>query len=348
MAITLPDARLESDDVLEALRLRALRGYDLGFAEADIAELLGVRRETVSRWVTAYRQGGLDAVPGCRPGRPVGSGRLLSDAQAEHIQRLLCTQQPDELGIPAPLWNRRAVRDLIRQEYGIDLAVRTVGSYLARWHFTSKVPNRHRRDRDPEDVDEWVEQTYPAIAQRAEAEGATVLWCDEVGVAADQCPTKGYAPAGEPATMGVPGPHIRASAVSAISNAGEVHFMTYTGTLTAAVFLVFLTRLERGTTGKVFLIADRHAAHTDAGVAAWLAAHRDRIEVFYLPPRSPELNPDEYLNNDLKGRVHDSGLPHTSAEVRSRIQQFLRRLLHLPEHVMSYFQHPAVQYATAM
>jgi transposase len=347
MAITLPDTRLESDEVIEALRLRALRAWERGTPETDIADVLGVRRETVSRWVTAYRSGGLDAVPGSRPGRPVGSGRLLSDDQAERLQQLLRTHQPEDLGIPAPLWNRRAVRDLIRREYAIDLAVRTVGSYLARWRFTAKVPTRHRRDRDPDEADEWVRETYPAIAERAEAEGATLLWCDEVGVAADAHPAKGYAPVGEPATMAVPGPHIRAGQVSAISNDGEVHFMTFTGTMTAAVFLTFLTRLLRGTVGKVFLIADRHPAHTDAEVDAWVAAHRERLELFFLPRRSPEVNPDEYLNNDLKGRVHESGLPSTSAEVRSHIQHFMRRLLNLPGHVRSYFQHPSVQYAAA-
>jgi transposase len=344
VAITLPDARLVSDEVLEALRLRALHGYELGFTEVDLADLLGVARETVSRWVSAYRQGGLDAVPGGRPGRPVGSGRSLSDEQGLRVQRLLRTHQPEELGIPAPWWTRRAVRDLIRKEYAIDLAVRTVGTYLARWGFTAKVPSRHRRDQDPDDVDEWVEETYPAIADRARAEGATILWCDEVGVAADRHPAKGYAPEGEPATMDVPGPHIRAHHVSAIGNEGEVYFMTYTTTMTAAVFVTFLARLERGTSGNVFLIADRHPAHTDPSVAAWVAAH-PRVELFFLPPRAPELNPDEYLNNDLKGHVHEQGLPHNTGEVRSHIQRFMRRLLNLPEIVMSYFQHPAVQYA---
>ena len=117
--------------------------------------------------------------------------------------------------------------------------------------------------------------------------------------------------------------------------------MTYTQTMTAALFLVFLGRLLRSTTGKVFLIVDRLRAHMTPAVQAWVAAHRDRIEVFYLPRYAPELNPDEYLNNDLKGQVNATGLPHDKGEVRSQIQEFMRRLLHLPEHVMSYFQHPS-------
>lgn len=345
MALSLPDARELSDEVLEALRLRALRGCQLGFTEVEIADLLGVARETVCRWWSVYADQGVSALPHRRTGRPLGSGRVLSDLQAEHIQRLLRTHQPEELGIAAPLWSRRAVADLIRREFDLCLAVRTVGRYLRRWGFTAKRPRRHARDQDPEEVRQWLEETYPAIERRASAEGAEIHWGDEVGVAADQHPAYGYAPKGEAATMDVPDSHIRANQISTITNSGVVRFMTYTRTMTAALFLVFLDRLLRSTTGKVFLIVDRLRAHMTPAVGEWLAAHRERIEVFYLPRYAPELNPDEYLNNDLKRQVNEAGLPHDKGEVRSRIQGFMRRLLHLPEHVMSYFCHPSVQYA---
>ena len=348
MAVSLPDARELSDEVLEAFRLRALHGCELGFTETEMAEVLGVRRETVCRWWSAYAQGGLGALPHERSGRPVGSGRALDDAQADRIQQLLRTRSPEQLGIAAPLWTRRAVADLIRQEFAIAVAVRTVGLYLARWGFTAKRPRRQARYQDPEDVRRWLEETYPAIAAQAARDGAEIHWGDEVGVAADQHPALGYAPAGEPATMGVPDPHVRANQISTITNTGAVRFMTYTRTMNAALFLVFLGRLLRSTPGKVFLIVDRLRAHMTPAVEAWVAAHRDRLEVFYLPSHAPELNADEYLNNDLKANVNAAGLPHNKGEVRSRIQGFMRRLLHLPEHVMSYFQHPAVQYAATL
>jgi transposase len=348
MAIPLPDARELSDAVLDALRLRALRGCELGLTEVQLADVLGVARETVCRWWSAYADHGVQALPHHRTGRPLGSGRALSDAQAEHLQHLLRTHQPEELGLAAPLWTRRAVRELIHKECNLFLAVRTVGRYLQRWGFTAKRPRRHARDQDPEEVRQWLEETYPAIAARAEREGAEIHWGDEVGVAADQQPALGYAPQGESATEDVPDRHIRASQISTITNGGVVRFMTFTKSMTAALFLVFLGRLLRSTTGKVFLIVDRLRAHMTPAVQAWVAAHADRIEVFYLPRYAPELNPDEYLNNDLKGQVNATGLPHNKGEVRSHIQEFMRRLLHLPEHVMNYFQHPSVQYAAAI
>src|SRR5947208_11171765 len=336
MAIELPDARKLPDEVLEALRLRALRGCEMGLPEVQVAEVLGVARETVCRWWGAYEGHGAQALPQRRSGRPVGSGRALTDTQATLVQRLLRTHQPEELGIAAPLWTRRAVGDLIRKEFNVELADRTVGHYLRRWDFTPKRPRRHARDQVPEEVQQWLAETYPAIEARAEREGAEIHWGDEVGVAADQQPARGYAPRGEPATQEVPDRHGRASQISTITNRGDVRFMTYTRTMDAALFIVFLGRLLRSTAGKVFLIVDRLRAHMTPAVQAWVAAHRDRLEVFYLPRYAPEVNPDEDLNNDLKGEVDAAGLPHDKGEVRSRIQGFMRPLPHLPDHVMSY------------
>ena len=120
--------------------------------------------------------------------------------------------------------------------------------------------------------------------------------------------------------------------------------MTYLGTLNAALFLTFLDRLLRNTTGKVFLIVDQLRAHKTPEVAA----HGDRLELLYLPRYAPELNADEYLNNDLKGKVNAAGLPNTKVELRSRIQEFMRKLLHLPQHVTNYLEHHSVQYAANM
>ena len=348
MSISLPDARQLSDEVLQELRLRALRGCELGYTEIEVAELLGLSRETISRWWTAYAEDGVQALPGERTGRPVGSGRTLNDGQAAWLRTILNEKSPEEVGIASPLWTRRAVADLIRKLYGIDMPVRTVGEYLRRWGYTAKVPRRHAKNQDPEEVRKWLEETYPAIEQRAAREGAEIHWCDETGAAADQQPRRGYAREGQPARIDVPDPHIRMNLISTISNEGSVHFMTYKETMTAALFITFLERLLGETTRKVFLIVDRLKAHEAKKVEAWTADHRDRIELFFLPRYAPERNPDEYLNNDLKGGINATGLPDGNEELRSRILGFMIKLLHLPQHIRSDFQHPCVQYASGI
>jgi transposase len=348
MAIELPDARGLSDEALQILRLRALRGIELGFSEVDLADLLGVCHETISRWWSAYRADGLLSLPGSRSGRPLGSGRFLSDAHAERIQALIDNNSPEQLGIPHALWTRRAVADLIRKEFNIALAERTVGQYLRRWGYTSKKPARHSKKQDPDEVEQWLQETYPAIEELAAQQNAEILWTDEVGVDADQHPGYGYARSGERATMEVPGPHIRVNQISAISNEGAVRFMTYKGSLNAAVFLVFLSKLIEGASRKIMLIADRLQAHKTPEVNGWVEEHKDKIEVFYLPGYSPERNPVEYLNDDMKGEVNKAGLPDNRGALHARILAFMNNLASVPRHVISYFLHPCVQYAAPL
>lgn len=345
MSIELPDARQLSDESLQTLRLRALRGIELGYSEVDLADLLGVCHETISRWWSAYTSAGTSALPGGRTGRPLGAGRFLSEGQAQHIQQCLDNQLPSALGIPHALWTRRAVRELIQKEFGIVLAERTVGQYLHRWGYTPKKPTRHARRQDPDEVEQWLQETYPAIEVQAFREHADILWTDEVGVAADHHPGTGYARRGERATMDVPKPHIRVNQISAISNAGTVQFMTYKGMLNGLIFLDFLKRLVAAAPRKILLIADGLQAHKTPEVQTWLWEHAGQIEVFYLPAYSPELNPVEYLNNDMKATVNEPGLPDNRGALKTRIEAFMSKLATVPSHVISYFLHPWAQYA---
>jgi transposase len=345
MAISLPDARELSDSVLEALRLRALRGRELGFSEEALADLLGVARETVSRWWSAYGQGGLDAIPHDRTGRPLGSGRTLSDQQAAQLQAILNEQMPQQRGIASPLWTRRAVADLIQQMFGIGMPVRTVGEYLKRWGYTPKKPQRHARYQDPEEIQEWLEKIYPAIEEFAAKEDAEILWCDETGVDSNDHVGCGYAPVGETPTIDVSSSPCRMNLISTISNEGDVRFMTYAQTMTATLFVTFLAKLIAGVTRKLYLIVDRHPTHEAGIVETWLEKHEQEIKMFYLPRRAPELNPVEYLNNDMKTGVNAEKLPDDKKELRSNIQRFMQSLAKLPEHVISYFSNPFIQYA---
>ena len=345
MTIHLPDARQLSDSILEALRLRALRGCELGYTHADLADLLGVTRETITRWWNAYKVGGLEGLPQDRSGRPVGSGALLDEQQAARIQQLIDDHTPEELGITAPLWTRRAVRDLIAKQFDIHLATRTVGDYLARWGYTAKRPTRRSKLQDPDEVQDWVENTYPEIETQAEEEDAKILWADETGVEGDEHAHYGYSRQGEPAIMEVPRPHLRVNVIITLGNDGELHYKTYDRMMTGAFFIEYLQELIATTDQKILLIVDRLPSHKSKAVEDWLAAHKEQIEVYYLPPYAPEHNVEEYLNQDLKSNVHAERLPDTKGELLGQVQIFLEDLKALPARVMAYFQHPKVQFA---
>jgi transposase len=348
MAVTLLDTRSLSDEVREALRLRAVAARAAGFATDTVAAVLGVRPETVSRWFTAYQRGGVDALPGDRTGRPVGSGRLLSAAQEGRLEAVIVGSTPADEGIASGLWTRQAVRQLIRQEFGLDLPIRAVGEYLRRWGLTPQRPVRHAYRQDAEEVRRWLEEEYPAVAARAKAEGAEIHWGDESGARSEAARQRGYAPRNEPPEQAVSGQRFRVNMISTITNEGKLRFMLYDGQMTAAVFVLFLTRLVAGATRKIILIVDRLKVHEAKEVQAWLYDHRDELEIVGLPRYAPERNPDEYLNNDVKGNLNTDGPAGSREELKGKMRRFLQHLAKLPEHVRAYFEHPKVAYAAPL
>ena len=293
MALSLLDTRSLTDEVREALRLRAVAAREAGFPNDTVAAILGVRPESVSRWFDAYQRAGLDALPGKRTGRPVGSGRRLSPAQEGRLEALIVLTTPADYHIAAGLWTRAAVRQLLRQEFGLRLPIRTVGEYLRRWGLTPQRPVRHANRQDPEEVRHWLQEEYPALAARAKAEGAEIQWGDETGARADTTRQRGYAPRNEPPEQTVSGQRFRVNMMSTITNQGKLRFMLYEGKMTGALFVVFLTRLVAGATRKIFLIVDRLQVHAAEEVQVWLYEHQDQLEIIPLPRYAPERNPDE-------------------------------------------------------
>jgi transposase len=345
MVIELPDGRCESNEVLEALRLRAVHAREMGYCVVDIAAILGVREETVSRWCSRYGRGGRGALPGDRTGRPVGSGRLLNEEQEQGIRQAIETETPQKLEIPSALWTRQAVRELIHQRVGLRLPIRTVGEYLRRWGYTPQRPVRKAYKQDPKAVAEWLERTYPAIERRASTEGGEIQWGDETGVRSTCQHSRGYARPGETPELIVPGSRFSVNMISTVTNQGRVRWMIYTGRMNAALFIVFLERLIASAAKKVFLIVDHLSVHEAAAVDQWLAGKEDRIEVFYLPKYAPERNPDEYLNCDLKANINTDGLPQGREELQGKLRRFMQRLAKLPGRVASYFKHRYIAYA---
>ena len=342
-----PDARTLSNDALEQLRSQAVRLSRRGETNTAIAEILGVNRRTVGLWLQRYAAAGARALRAKRRGRKVGEQRTLTPHQETDIQRLLIDTTPDQLTLTFALWSRQAVRELLRIRCGVAMPIRTVGEYLRRWGFTPQKPVRRAYEQSPAAVQRWLTDTYPTIATRAKQEAAEIHWGDETGVRSDDVRGRGYAPRGQTPVRRIPARRHSVSMISTLTNQGKVRFMLYRQALNAQRLIRFLTRLTRDAARKVFLILDNLKVHHATLVRDWLAAHREMIEVFYLPSYSPELNPDEYLNGDLKAGVH-TGIPPRSEQALVRsVLGHMRMLQQRPNRTSRYFAHPCIRYAAA-
>lgn len=344
-----PDARQLSPDAQKEKRATALRMRDQGHTYQRIAEALGVNRRTVQHWVSVRAALGDEAViEGGQRGAEFGQGRRLTPEQEIQTQRWVADRMPDQLKLPFALWTRGAIRELIQAQFGIQLPVRTVGLYLQRWNYTAQRPWQRALERRPAEVKHWLEHDYPALAQRAKTEGATILWGDETGVRNEPYVGKSYAPRGRTPEVAKSVKRFGLNMISAVSNKGELRFMLYDDTLNAARFLAFLKRLVKGEERKLFLILDNLRVHHSEPVKRWCTAHADQIELFFLPSYSPELNPDEYINGQLKAELRAKPATGTLAALSQAVFSTMRRLQRMPQRIRSLFNHPSIVYAACV
>jgi len=339
------DARTLGIEALNERRRRAVKLRLSGMKLGDVAAQAELSKGTVIAAVKAYHAGGWSAVAVGARGRGEGDGRRLSAEQEKAIRRLICDKTPDQMKMPFALWNRAAVMDLIRQQCGVQLPVRTVGHYLKRWGFTPQKPIKKAYEQRPAEVKAWLDEAYPAIAQRASEEGAEIHWGDETGLRSDDVRGRGYAPKGKTPVVRVCNKRESLSLISTVTNQGKVRWMVFDGALDAKTLIEFFKRLTKDAQRKVFLILDNLKVHHAKLVKAWLAEHEEEIEVFYLPSYSPELNPDECLNADLKAAVTTKAPARKKGQLKKAAVSHMRKLSKSPERVKKYFQHGPVKYA---
>jgi len=330
------------------LRVRAVKMLEGGLTQVEVAAHLGVSDRAVRAWRRRFRRGGWKALAKRPRGRSSEEQMVLSAADQQRIVAAVRSRFPDQLRIPGLLWTRSGVQELIERECGVRLEVSTVGRYLRRWGFTLKRPVKRMLEADPVVVEAWLSEVYPAVKARAKREGAMILWQDESGVRLQQLtPLAGYAPRGVRAVAKVSGKYIGVNMISALANTGQLHFQLFDGKFTGQAFIDYLTRLigdypDR----KIILICDNHSTHHAKDVKAWVAEHAEQIELVFLPAYSPHLNPDEYLNQDVKRHVralHER--PTTKPGLKDTLTSFLGLRQTQPETVRRYFDAPHVQYA---
>ncbi len=339
------DARSISREAQQQLRNQAVRLRKAGRAYKEIAEIVGVHETTVCTWYKTYEREGEKGIKLKARGTKMGERRTLTPERESELLRIITDKSPDQLKMDFALWTRGAVQDLIRQKWSIEMPIRTVGEYLKRWGFTPQKPLKKAYEQKPAAVKEWLDKEYPMIKKRAKAQGAEIHWGDETGLRNDCQHGRGYAPKGKTPVLRLNAKRESISLISSITNQGKVRFMTYRGSMNGQLLIRFMERLTKDAGRKVILILDNLRVHHSKVVKAWLGKNTKKIEVFHLPSYSPELNPDEYLNCDLKAGVHSGAPARSGGKLRAKTISHLRMLQKKPARVRSYFKHPKIAYA---
>ncbi|RAU16922.1 IS630 family transposase [Nitrincola tibetensis] len=286
------DARKLSPEQQEQLRQRAIRLRHEGKSFREIGQLLNVHSDTVGRWYKRYETGGFTAIAVQKRG-PKKKQRRLTILQELHIIEAIFKQTPDQFKLSSALWTRRAIAQLIKQLWDIDIPVRTMGDYLKRWGFTPEKPLKNAWVQNPSRINAWLKEEYPKIKARAASEAAEIFWGNETGV--NNLTRYGcrYVPVGEALIQPLRTKSVLLNMISATNNQGTVSFMLYKSTMTAKVLNKFLQALIKSTPNKVFLILDNLQVDHANLVKGWLKRGRAKryLEVFFLPAHSTGPEP---------------------------------------------------------
>lgn len=343
------DARKLEPAAQYELRKQVIRAWKRGRNRVQISEEIGLSYVAVCNIVKRYRMTedqGMRGLAPVRRGRRAGEDRALTDEQETRIQRLICEKRPEQLKMVFALWSRAAVKQLVERECGIKLSVRGIGNYLKRWGFTPQKPIKKAYEQRPEAVQVWLDEQYPEIEKRAKVEGAEIHWGDETAVVNTDVRGRSYAPAGKtPVTFAVGGTRQKLSMIATVTNQGKTRWMIIDEAFNSDRLIEFLEALIKDAGRKVFLILDNLRVHHSKPVKAWVAERKDKIALFYLPSYSPELNPEERLNADLKQALYSKVPVRTKAKLKAATAEHMQALEASPERVKSYFQDSRVKYA---
>jgi transposase len=337
------DARAIDHKTLTELRKRAVARVQAGEMPTAVARVLGVHDRTIFRWLAKYRNGGwhnLDAKK--RGGRP----SKLDGKSLKWVYNTVTMKSPLQLKFPFALWTSTMIRELIYRRYGIKLSRSSVCRLLGQLGLSAQRPLWRAYQQNPELIQKWIDEEYPKIRRQARKVGAEIYFGDEAGVRSDFHSGTTWGKRGHTPIVSSTGARFSLNMISAVSPRGQMRFMITKTRVTAKVFIEFLKRLMVNAPGPVFLIVDGHPTHKAKCVRRFIESQQGKLKLFLLPPYSPELNPDEYVWNDLKNNCIGRKVLVSKAQLRKQVLSHLRKLQKMPALIITFFQAPTTRYAT--
>ena len=338
------DARRLTHQELTELRKRGVSAVQEGQPATLVAKVLGIQKSTLFGWLARYHQGGWGALDARKRG---GRPPKLTSKMMQWIYDTVTKKDPRQMEFPFALWTSVMISELIWRQFHIRLSKASVCRLLNQLGLSSQKPLWRAFQQDSKQVEHWIKVEYPKIRAIAKQQKADIFFGDEAGIRSDFHSGKTWAVRGKTPIVSTTGARFGCNMISAISPRGALRFMLVEGKFNSEIFVDFLKRLIHNWPHPIFLIVDGHSVHRSAAVSKFVASTKGRLQIFFLPPYSPELNPDEQVWNHLKnhgvGRQSYDGPEHLKRLVLSRLHQIQK----LPALVATFFRLPETAYTIA-
>jgi transposase len=339
------DGRTVAHNTLEEMRMLALQRMREGETPATVSSSFGMHR-TWAYKVRAAASGRGKGARALRSKRATGRPRTLTATQECQVFRWVNGKNPKQYGFDFGLWTRKIVRELVLQRFGLSLSLASIGALLARQGLTPQKPLQRAYQRDPQAIERWVSETYPAIARKAKRTKAEIFFWDESGFRADAVHGKTWAARGHTPVVHRPGQRQSISAASAVNSKGAFWFETYEGGLTGELFVTLLKNMMSERDRPVHLVIDGLPAHKKSVVKQYVAETGGQLTLHFLPGYAPDLNPDELVWSHAKRTGVARNPLRQGEKLKDRVDAKLQEVADAPELVRSFFRHPSVAYVS--
>jgi len=328
------DGRKVSREVLEAYRLRAIKLRKQGYTVKEIAKIFGINYFSVSHWFCRKKKHGIKSL---RRKFAPGAGCKLQKEIMLWMKKVL-KDPATSWGFTVPLWNSRMLGGLLAQEKGIKLDRTTIWRYLCRMGLSFQKPQRRYKEQDKQEVKKWIEAEWPKVQEWVKRNRAILYFEDESGVSLSPVIGKTWAPIGKTPIVRVSGARGGVLAMSAVSPTGRIRFRLEDRKINAEVMIEFLKQIgQTHHHRKVAVVMDRAPCHI-AGKLKSFIDNQKQLKVFYIPPYSPELNPDEKVWRHLKNVLLKNHAAKNKKHLGSMVVRALRQIQKKPDLAKKFFE----------
>lgn len=335
------DGRTHSHEVLETIRMMAVRRVRGGEKPSEVMASFGLCRTSIYRWLRTAKRGGL---AGLKARKHPGPTPKLTAKQKQQVRRWICGKDPRQYAFDFGLWTRRIVAELIERRFKKTLGITTIGRLLAELQITPQKPLRRAYERDPIAIEKWKTEDYPKLKTRAKRRGAEIFFLDEAGIRSDGPLQRTWGAKGQTPVVKTSGQRQSVNAISAVTARGAFWYSVYTGRLNATRFVECLKAFMRYRRRAVFLVLDGLPAHKARIVATYVQSLKGKLELHFLPGYAPDLNPDEFVWNHLRHHSTTKKPLLKNESLRSRVEHNLAAIKDSPSLVRSFFHAPSVAY----
>lgn len=340
------DNRKLSPSALSHLRQRAVESVIVhGLTQIKACKIFGFSETSMCRYIKAYKANKEESYNYKKRGVPLGTGSKLDKSQLDNLVNKILKNTPDELGMNYALWTSKAVHEYIELNYAVTYNRRSIRKILTKLGLSSQKPIKLAYERNPKKVEVWLTDTYPKIKARAMQEGARIYWGDEMGIQSTDNRGKTYGLKGKTPVIKKTGSRFKCNMLAAISPQGFMNWMVFEDNFTSKKCIEFLGRMIRQIKQKIFLILDNHRVHHSKKVKAYVAKHKEKLELFYLPPYCPDMNPQELVNQDVKANSNNFRVLKSMKDLTINLRYYLTQIQFNEVKIMNYFTKEEVAYA---